>query len=324
MHIAIIILNWNRKKDTLDCLESLKLLDYTSYEIIVADNGSYDDSLEIFSSLYPNITLIDNKKNLGFAEGNNKAIDYVLQKSFDAVLLLNNDTIIDPSLLKEFVKLSEQHPKSILGAKVYLHSQRTIFDHFGGNWNLQKGQFDLVGNRVQDDNISWEIPFEIDYVCGCSLFARVSAFKEIGLLDPRFFLFWEESDFCFRAKKLGYQILVCPQAKIWHKVSASFTGGRPHTIYFWWRNRLLFLEKNLSSKEKRKVHSRIIIPEIFTLTKHHTMKSLQHLLLKLILSPKRFEKKQKLLESKSALYGIIHYFIRRFYNGPSWIFKKIK
>lgn len=324
MHIAIIILNWNGKKDTLECLESLKHLDYTDYEIIVADNGSADGSIETLSSLYPTITILNNKSNLGFAEGNNKAIQYVLKKPFDALLLLNNDTIVDPSLLKSFVTLSEKHPKSILGAKVYLYSQRTCFDHFGGNWNLKKGQFDLVGHRKEEDKISFETPFTIDYVCGCTLFARVSAFKEVGLLDPRFFLFWEESDFCFRAKRLGYEILVCPQAKIWHKVSASFVGGKMHTTYFWWRNRLLFLEKNLSFKEKCNVYTHAVIPEIFKLTKHHLMKSLQYLLLKLLHSPKCPEKKEKLLQSKSALCGIRHYFIRRFYNGPSWIFSRKK
>lgn len=324
MHVAIIVLNWNGKKDTLECLESLQQLDYIDYEIIIADNGSSDDSLRTFSSLYPKITLINNKKNLGFAEGNNKALEYVLQRSFDAALLLNNDTTVSPSLLKEFVKLSKQYPKSILGAKVYLHSQKTVFDHFGGNWNLSKGEFDLVGHREKENFLSWENPFEIDYVCGCSLFARTSAFKEIGLLDPKFFLFWEESDFCFRAKQLGYTILVCPQAKIWHKVSASFVGGKPHTIYFWWRNRLLFIEKNLSLKEKVSVYFHSVIPEIFKLTKHHIIKSFQYLLLSLLHSKKRFEKKQKLLESKSALCGIRHYFIRRFYNGPVWIFTKIK
>lgn len=321
MHVAIIILNWNGKKDTLECLESLHQLDYKDYEIVVVDNGSTDGSLNVFSSLYPDIILLDNKENLGFAEGNNKALKYVLEKSFDAILLLNNDTIVHPSLLKEFVKLSEQYPKSILGSKAYLYSERNTFDHFGGNWNFHKGAFDLVGHREKEDNFSWESPFEIDYVCGCALFAKTTAFREIGLLDARFFLFWEETDFCFRAKQLGYKILVCPQAKIWHKVSASFVGGKPHMTYFWWRNRLLWIEKNLTSQELIKLYFHRLIPEIFRLIKHHTMKSFQYLCLMALRSPKRHEKKRKLLESKSALCGIKHYCIRRFYNGPCWIFK---
>jgi len=100
MHIAIILLNWNGKSDTLECLASLESLDYSCYEIILADNGSSDGSLEEISITYPHVTLIDNKTNLGFAEGNNRAITYALTKGFDAIFLLNNDTVVDPHILQ--------------------------------------------------------------------------------------------------------------------------------------------------------------------------------------------------------------------------------
>ena len=172
MRIAIILLNWNGKKDTLECLHSLTHLTYQHYKVIVADNGSTDDSIQSISSLYPDVILIDNKKNLGFAEGNNRAITYALNNHFDGLLLLNNDTIVDPSLLDAFVSTAQKHPKAILGAKVYLYSQRDTLDHFGGSWNPHKAHFDLVGHRQQEDHTSWEHPFEIDYICGCALFLQ--------------------------------------------------------------------------------------------------------------------------------------------------------
>lgn len=324
MHIAVILLNWNGKKDTLECLCSLKNLEYEHYTVIIADNGSTDGSLQAISFLYPNVTVIDNKKNLGFAEGNNRAISYALDRGFGALLLLNNDTVVDPLLLKAFMATLQEHPKAILGAKVYLYSQKETFDHFGGCWNLYKGQFDLVGHRKQEDHSSWETPFEIDYVCGCALFARAEAFREIGMLDARFFLFWEESDFCFRAKKLGYTILVSPQAKIWHKVSASFIGGKAHTTYFWWRNRFLWIEKNLSPKEKWGVYSKALLPEIFKLIRHHLIRSLEYPFLKILKSSKCPEKKKKLHLSKAALCGVRDYILRHFYEGSSWIFTQKK
>jgi GT2 family glycosyltransferase len=324
MHIAIILLNWNGKKDTIECLESLKGLTYKNYTVIIADNGSSDDSLTMLSSLYPQHLFLDNQANLGFAEGNNRAILYALEKGFDALLLLNNDTVVDPSFLTAFVDLAAKHPKSILGAKPYLYSTPTHFDHFGGYWNPEKGSFDLVGNRLQEDNLSFEAPFELDYVCGCALFAKAEAFKELGVLDPRFFLFWEESDFCFRAKKQHYRILFCPQAKLWHKVSASFVGGKKHTTYFWWRNRLLFIEKHFSLSQICSLYIHSILPEIFKLMRHHLILYLHYGFYILFRSSKRVEKKEKLSLSSSALCGIRHYFMRRFYNGPSWIFAKTR
>lgn len=320
MRIAIILLNWNGITDTLECIESLKKLDYDSYHIIVADNGSSNDSVAILSKLHPDITLIENKKNLGFAEGNNRAIRYALEKGFDALLILNNDTIVDSRLLKAFSQTLLKNPQAILGAKVYLYAEQTTFDHFGGRWNAEKGEFDLVGHREQEDNITWETPFSVDYVCGCSLFASAEAFKKIGLFDARFFLFWEEADFCYRAKSLGYSLLVAPEAKIWHKVSASFVGGKPHVAYFWWRNRLLWIEKHLDKKARKDLYTRLLFPAIFKLMRHHLLLSFQ--LSTLAFSKKKPQKKKQLQHSKAALYGVSHYALRRFYEGPSWLHKK--
>jgi len=321
MHIAIILLNWNGKSDTLECLASLESLDYSCYEIILADNGSSDGSLEEISITYPHVTLIDNKINLGFAEGNNRAISYALTKGFDAIFLLNNDTVVDPHILQALSTWSQKNPNTIFGCRTYLYAQKTTLDHFGGTWNQQTAQFDLIGYRKEDASFPSSTPINLDYVCGCALFAPTSIFKKVGFFDPRFFLFWEESDFCFRAKKLGYNLMICHEAKLWHKVSASFTGGKPHTTYFWWRNRLLWIEKNLKWKEKCFVYFHSLLPEIFKLYRHYLVKSSTYYLLRLISSSFK-QKQEKLSYYKAALCGVHHYLLRRFYQGPSWIFKK--
>jgi len=319
MIIAVIVLNWNGKKDTLACIDSLQKQSYRPYEIIVVDNGSTDGSVQQIRSLYPSVTLLENQENLGFAGGNNRGITYALEKGFDAIVLLNNDTIVDPSFLHAFASTSQKHPHSLLGAKIYVHSNPNLFDHFGGNWNPAKGQFDLIGYHQQEDNISWEKPFPLDYICGCALFAKAEAFKAIGLLDERFFLFWEEADFCYRAKQLGFSVFCAPQAKVWHKVSASFTGGKPHTTYFWWRNRLLWIQKHLPSKEQKKLYRTTLIPEIFKLLRHYLLFSLRLTITYPKNAPRYLKYRKEQVQVEAALFGVTHYFLRRFYQAPLWI-----
>jgi GT2 family glycosyltransferase len=155
----------------------------------------------------------------------------------------------------------------------------------------------------------------IDYACGAAMCVRREVFEQVGLLDARFFLIWEESDFCFQAKRSGFLTMTCPQAKVWHKVSASF-AGKAHSTYFWWRNRLLWIEKNCPFKERILLYVKILIPEILHLYKMNGLKTLQ------LLFNKTDEKRERLVKIRAALRGVEHYLLRRFGNGPNWIYKK--
>ncbi len=324
--IGIIIVNWNGKEDTLECLESLSVLTYTNVETIVVDNGSTNDSVQVISSVFPQITLICNDKNLGFAGGNNVGIKHAISSKCDYIYLLNNDTIVKPNVLNAFLEhMNALNGPAILGSKVYLFEDKTRFDHLGGIWNEHEAQFDLLHARSVDDGIQFEKPIEVDYVCGCSLFAPASAFQELGLLEEKYFLFWEESDFCFRAKKNGYSVFVSPHAKIWHKVSASFVGGKPHTTYFWWRNRLLFIDRNLSKEKKEDVYRNTIVPDGMHILKLFFLKTFQLLILKLLRKhEKYFARKQKWNIYKASLHGIKDYLLRNFGNAPLWVFQPNK
>lgn len=318
--VAIIILNWNGKKDTLACLQSVAAITYPHYETIVVDNGSTDGSLEAIQNAFKSIHLIANSENLGFAEGNNVGIRYALQNEADYILLLNNDTEVEPDLLDAFVQGFDKNPEAgILGAKILLFGQRDTMDHWGGHWNRQSAQFDLVGLRQKDGPSTSQ---NIDYVCGAALIARRSVFETIGLLEPRFFLIWEESDFCFRARKAGYLTMTCPEARIYHKVSASFVG-KPHSTYFWWRNRLLWIERNCSQAEKVQLYLKVLLPEIAHLIKIFCLKVLQ-LPVRKKLNPKKDYRQQedKLLKTKAALQGVHDYARRRFGKGPDWLYHK--
>ncbi len=322
--IAIIILNWNGKKDTLACLHSLSYLTYPNFETLLIDNGSTDDSVLAIRQQFPDLCIIETGSNLGFAEGNNVGIKKALEQKADLFFLLNNDTIVSDDILERFVETYHDFPQAgVLGAKIFLFEEKSTLDHLGGNWDQKTGTFTFVGLRQKEDGILWQHPQEIDYVCGAGLMIKRSVIEKIGFFEKRYFLIWEESDFCFRAKKAGFQIITCPQAHLWHKVSASFVGGKPHSTYFWWRNRLLWIERNCSFKQKISLYARVLLPDIFHMLKIHLLKKTQLFFIKKAKFHSNFKEKElKLLKNHAALCGIRDYALRRFGNCPSWISQK--
>ncbi len=316
--IAIIILNWNGKKDTLACLESLQHVHYPHFLPIVVDNHSSDDSVSAIRCQYPHVTLIENKTNLGFAEGNNVGIRFALTTSAAFILLLNNDTLVAPNFLNAFIDHFDQHSETaILGAKIYRQSAPDTLDHWGGCWNPHTARFDLIGLNEQEP---LSPPIHLDYICGAALMARRIVWETIGLLEPKFFLIWEEADWCRRATQQGFSLHICPNAHLWHKVSASFTG-KAHSTYFWWRNRLLWIHRNQSPAEKRRLYWKVLIPEIAHLLKIYLLKHSQLAIRKRLLPHRSFaEQEAKLFNNKAALQGILDYARSRFGNAPSWIY----
>lgn len=307
--IAIILLNWNGKKDTLECLASLEKVDYPNFQTIVVDNGSSDDSVTAIRAAHPSVPILETRANLGFAGGNNVGIEWALRHHAEWVLLLNNDTTVDPPLLKAFIQAAASQPKAkILGAKILRYHQPTLIDHLGGYWNPHLAEF-VSPESGQPDHPYLNMQ-RVDYVCGAALLMHRSVPETIGLLETNFFLFWEETDFCFRARRAGFEVWTAPEAKIWHKVSSSFTGGKPHTHYFWWRSRLLWIERNCTPEEKKSLYRKVILPELWKMTRHY--------LLKALFSTDR----EKVRRYKAGVAGALDYFRRRFGNCPSWLTRK--
>jgi hypothetical protein len=185
----------------------------------------------------------------------------------------------------------------------------------GGKWNPNIAEFESCHSGQLDDGLSFERMEKVDYGCGAALFIHRSVFETIGLLEPRFFIFWEETDFCVRAKRKGFETWTAPKAKIWHKVSSSFTGGKPQMHYFWWRSRLLWIKRNCKGEERRELYRKVIIPELWKSTRHYLLKSLQSFFSK---DPAI---KQKTLRLKAGCIGAFHYGINRFGNCPKWLSK---
>jgi len=261
MKVSIIILNWNRKKDTIECLESLAGLIISGYEleIIVVDNHSTDGSQkaveEAFKKLEKkNISCkqIKNKENLGFAEGNNVGMRYALDSGADYLLALNNDTEVDKELITKLLMVAKKHPKvgaiapKIYFAKGFEFHDKYKKDELGKVFWFAGGDIDwanVYGTNHGVDEVDkgqFNKTRETDFATGACMFLKREALKEVGLFDEKYFAYLEDADLSQRLKKKGWKVLYTPKTKIWHKVSQSSGIGSDLNDYFITRNRMLF------------------------------------------------------------------------------------
>lgn len=321
-NIYIIILNWNGKKDTLECLESVQKINYSNYSIIVADNGSTDDSIAAIRSAYPDIFILENGENLGFAEGNNRAITYALDHGAEAVVILNNDTIVDSNLLQAFNKAYQTLPDAgILGTVSFYYDQPETIWAAGGEWDSSILELRHLYLGKKEHDLPNTEPFSVNYAIGCSLFIHKSVITKIGMMDPLFFLNFEENDLCQRAIKSGLSNYTVPDAKIWHKISASFNGESPLWKYYMTRNQLLWAKRHLPSSQYHAVIKKTLrefLPIInFT---DITWKQRYWVLTTWL---KQFKLRFQDPFYLAQLYGIFHYFIHRFGACPLKTQKKL-
>lgn len=307
--VSIIILNWNGLKDTIECLESVKKIDYSNYEIIVVDNGSTDGSQNEIKRLFAEVALLENKENLGYAEGNNVGIRYALMNGAEYIFLLNNDTVVDSQILNSFIDVVNLYPEAgIFGAKIYYYSDPNKIWFAGGKLDSVSMRFLHIGMN-QIDSEKFNRIQEIDYACGCALFIKKEVIDRIGLLEPSFFLTYEETDWCYRAKALGFKILLSPQLKVWHKISVSFGGNNsPLYTYFFTRNRLLWAKRNLPFCKRYHLYIAVIkefFPCVFTINKLPLIKRIYWDILRIFQDRKdsRF---------KAKLFGVADFILNRF------------
>lgn len=245
-NVAIIILNWNRFRDTAECLESVFKIRYSNYSVVVVDNGSEDDSAAEIEKSFDRVVLIRNKENLGYAEGNNVGIRHALENGADYIWLLNNDTVVDRGALVAMVDLAEKDRGiGILGSKIYYFDQPEILWFAGATIDWNRAISPHIG-RMEKDVGQYDRETEVDRVTGCSMLVRRDVFDEIGMFDEKFFLYAEEVDLCVRARAKGYRNVYVPKSVVYHKISVS-SGENSVPIYAYYntRNFLYLIRKNI-------------------------------------------------------------------------------
>jgi GT2 family glycosyltransferase len=241
--VVIVVLNWNGRDDTLACLASLSGIDYPVYEVIVVDNGSGDDSVAAIRAAYPQVTLIETGDNLGYVGGNNVGLEHAGIMGADYALLLNNDTEVAPDFLNLMVEVAEVDAAiGIVGPTIYYFDRPDVIWSAGGSIDWGWGDTRMVSLDVVDQGQFSLLPRPVDFVSGCAMLIKMSLLDQMGLLDPRFFAYYEETEWCVRVARAGFKIVHVPQAKIWHKISPVAREASPQVHYYMTRNRLLFLK----------------------------------------------------------------------------------
>jgi GT2 family glycosyltransferase len=237
------VLNWNDSRETLSCLESLRGLDYPSYDVVVVDNGSTDGSVATIRERHPEVTVLEAGRNLGFTGGNNLGLRWALDCGADYGLLLNNDTELTPSFLTLIVDAAGEDPRIGIASPLILYHDRpdTIWSA-GGTIDWRRGSAGMIGIDEPDMGQFGATPRDVDFVTGCAFLVKAEVMRRLGLLDDRFFAYYEDTEWCVRARRAGYRTVVVPRARIWHKISPVAREASPRVHYFMTRNRLLFLQ----------------------------------------------------------------------------------
>ena len=243
--VYIIVLTWNQKDLALDCLASLAALDYPNFGVVLVDNGSTDGTLSLVRSRYPAVIVIENRENLGFAKANNTGMRHALTRGADYLVLLNNDTVVDPCFLTELIGVAEAEPRiGIVGPKMYYYDQPDVIWCSGNAISWPSGVSVRLRAEQPDPEQKHEEPYSVDFITACALAVKREVIEQIGLLDPRFFIYYEEADWCLRAAKSGFEVVLVPASRIWHKVSAAMGTTSPATDYYMNRNAFLFIARN--------------------------------------------------------------------------------
>ncbi|MCJ7523308.1 MAG: glycosyltransferase family 2 protein [Dehalococcoidia bacterium] len=241
--VSMIVLNWNGLDDTVECLESVMEMTYPSYKVVVVDNASDGNDVEVLREKFGNqIQVIENEKNCGVGEGFNIGIRYVMENHRpDYILIMNNDLVVAPNCLDELVTAAEDDEKiGVVGPKIYFYDyngKKDIIWSAGGRvrtWSLKIHTQIGEGDK---DSPKYRAKADVDWITGCVMMFRSSLTEEVGLLNPWYFIGHEDIEFCLKARKRGYKIVFVPTAKAWHKVGvsrekANITFADPSAYYY--------------------------------------------------------------------------------------------
>lgn len=253
--LAVIILNWNgasllkRYLPAVISNTAQRVADIR-VEIIVADNASTDESLDIMKSDFPEVTVITLDKNYGFTGGYNRAIAAV---NHDYVLLLNSDVAPSEGWLEPLVSLMENDPTIAISApKILDDKDHSLFEYAGAAGGL----LDIFGypfcrgrvmNRIEADHGQYDDNADCLWVSGAALLIRRALYIDNGGLDEDFFAHMEEIDLCWRLKNMGHRVVACGESSVFHLGGATLSSANPHKTYLNFRNNLIMMTKNYNT-----------------------------------------------------------------------------
>ena len=252
--VGVVIVNWNGWQHTIAACRSLDGSLHQDLKIIVIDNASSDDSLSQLRTALPQVEIIANSANAGFAGGCNIGIRRALDLKCDYIFLLNNDALAESQTISRLIDASRSKNDAALLGSAVIYAASGAYQFFGSRAGTLVGEpedfkFDTDARLLNQEFI------ETDYILGAALFLPAGVLNRTGLFDERFFLNYEETDLCYRARKLGIASFIVPSSAVRHYGSATvgpYTA--PMQTYFLTRNGLLFADKHASFKQRLRVY----------------------------------------------------------------------
>lgn len=241
--VVTVIPNWNLKEHLGECLDSLQNQTYSPLQVVVVDNGSSDGSPEFIERNYPGVNCIALPENRGYASALNEGIEFALTVNAGHVLALNNDTILEPEAVGLLVMALEDDPKIGIASPKVLY-----YDRPNRIYRLGDRRYSLLPMPLGFGNKWYDHPrysgiMDFDYVSGCAMLIRAALFRQIGLFDPSYFMYYEDSDFCRRARDNGHRIVCVCDAIIYHKASLSARKEESFITEIRARNRARFYHR---------------------------------------------------------------------------------
>ncbi len=241
--VGVVILNYKVKDYAVRCLKSVINSSYKNLKIYLVDNNS-EDGIESELDKYNKVIFIQTGANLGYTGGNNIGIKTALSESCDYVFILNPDTEVAKDTIEILMTKADEYQAGIVTPKIY-YGQTNIIWYAGKKLDLDNVLGVHIGVDQQDQG-QFDQDRETDDITGAAMFIGKEVFEKVGLLDEKYFLYYEESDFAYRAKKMGFKLMYIYSARVYHD-NAKATGlGSPLQDYFITRNRMLFASKFLS------------------------------------------------------------------------------
>ncbi len=246
--VSILTVQYQQLEMTLRFLESISQIGYANYEVVVVDNASNFDAKKEIQSRYPNVTVICSESNLGFAGGNNLGLQYC---KGDYILFINNDTEVEPDFLNHLVQLGNTVPNlGVISPRLQYYDPKGIVQYAG---STDLNTFTLRNRSLgygEVDKGQYTTSYPTAFIHGAAMLVPKLVLTEVGLMEQRFFLYYEEYDWCARIRARGFEIYYCGESLVYHKESMSVGKSSPLKIYYMTRNRIWYALRNVPASKR--------------------------------------------------------------------------
>jgi GT2 family glycosyltransferase len=244
--VGVVVLSWNGRDDTRACLRSLRAVSYQPARVVVVDNGSVDGTAEVVRAEFPEVELVRHDRNMGFAGGANAGMSRALELGAEHVLLLNNDTQVEPGFVDALVDEARHRPDAAaLCSKILFLEPPDRIWWAGSDYDPRRGHQRRPRGHGDEDGAPFSVVQETDRACGAAMLVPRAVLDRVGAFDEDLFAYYEDADWSLRARAAGLRIFVVPASRVWHRVSAASGGASsPRTLYFGARNAMVAAERH--------------------------------------------------------------------------------